>query len=68
MAGTPQVAETLDAMEREYKHLFESFQDFSNRRLEATVQADLERRQLGEQFRVLEAAFVAPSRSHRIAR
>lgn len=59
MASTPQVAETLDAMEREYKHLFESFQDFSNRRLEATVQADLERRQLGEQFRVLEAAFVA---------
>jgi len=59
MASTPQVAEALDAMEREYKHLFESFQDFSNRRLDATVQADLERRQLGEQFRVLEAAFMA---------
>jgi polysaccharide chain length determinant protein (PEP-CTERM system associated) len=57
---TPQVAERLDALEREYKHLFESYQDFSNRRLEAAVQADLERRQLGEQFRVLEAAFVAP--------
>lgn len=60
MAGAPAVAETLDAMEREYHHLFESFQDFSNRRLEASVQADLERRQLGEQFRVLEAAFLAP--------
>jgi polysaccharide chain length determinant protein (PEP-CTERM system associated) len=58
---TPQVAERLDALEREYKHLFESYQDFSNRRLEAAVQADLERRQLGEQFRVLEAAFLAPA-------
>jgi polysaccharide chain length determinant protein (PEP-CTERM system associated) len=56
----PQVAEQLDALERQYRHLFESFQDFSNRRLEAGVQADLERRQLGEQFRVLEAAFLAP--------
>jgi len=56
----PRVAEQLDALERQYKHLFESFQDFSNRRLEAGVQAQLERRQLGEQFRVLEAAFLAP--------
>jgi polysaccharide chain length determinant protein (PEP-CTERM system associated) len=57
---TPQVAERLDGLEREYRHLFESYQDFSNRRLEASVQAQLERRQLGEQFRVLESAFVAP--------
>jgi polysaccharide chain length determinant protein (PEP-CTERM system associated) len=56
----PRVAEQLDALERQYKHLFESYQDFSNRRLEAGVQAQLERRQLGEQFRVLEAAFLAP--------
>lgn len=56
----PRVAEKLDALERQYKHLFESYQDFSNRRLEAGVQAQLERRQLGEQFRVLEAAFMAP--------
>ncbi len=58
--ATPEVAESLDALQREYRHLFESYQDFSNRRLEAGVQADLERRQLGEQFRVLEAAFLAP--------
>jgi succinoglycan biosynthesis transport protein ExoP len=57
---TPAVAEQLDGLERQYQHLFSSYQDFSNRRLEATVQAQLERRQLGEQFRVLEAAFVAP--------
>jgi polysaccharide chain length determinant protein (PEP-CTERM system associated) len=60
---TPAVVEQLDALEREYRHLFESFQDFSNRQLEASVQAQLERRQLGEQFRVLEAAFVAPQPS-----
>jgi polysaccharide chain length determinant protein (PEP-CTERM system associated) len=61
LAQTPAVAEQLDALEREYQHLFRSYQDFSNRRLEATVQAQMERRQLGEQFRVLEAAFEAPA-------
>jgi polysaccharide chain length determinant protein (PEP-CTERM system associated) len=60
LAETPAVAEQLEGLEREYKHLFESYQDFSNRQLEATVQANLERRQLAEQFRVLEAAYLAP--------
>ena len=59
LAETPAVAEQLDALLREYQHLSRSYQDFSNRRLEATVQAQLERRQLGEQFRVLESAFMA---------
>jgi hypothetical protein len=60
LAQTPAVAEILDGLEREYRHLFDSYQDFSNRQLEAMVQAQLERRQLGEQFRVLETAFIAP--------
>jgi hypothetical protein len=60
LGATPAVAEQLDALQREYRHLLQSYQDFSRRRLEAGVQADLERRQLGEQFRVLEAAFLAP--------
>jgi polysaccharide chain length determinant protein (PEP-CTERM system associated) len=60
LAHTPAVAELLDGLEREYRHLFDSYQDFSNRQLEAMVQAQLERRQLGEQFRVLESAFIAP--------
>ncbi|MCH7644272.1 MAG: hypothetical protein IH974_05495 [Myxococcales bacterium] len=60
LAQTPAVAEILDGLERDYRHLFDSYQDFSNRQLEAMVQAQLERRQLGEQFRVLEAAFIAP--------
>ena len=57
--ATPRVAEQLDALERQHAYLFRSYQDFSNRRLEATVQTQLERRQLGEQFRVLEQAFEA---------
>jgi polysaccharide chain length determinant protein (PEP-CTERM system associated) len=60
LAHTPAVAEILDGLEREYRHLFDSYQDFSDRQLEAMVQAQLERRQLGEQFRVLESSFVAP--------
>ena len=60
LALTPAVAEALDGLEREYRHLFDSYQDFSSRHLEAAVQAQLERRQMGEQFRVLEPAFVAP--------
>jgi polysaccharide chain length determinant protein (PEP-CTERM system associated) len=63
IGNTPAVAEQLDALNREYEHLFASFQDFSKRHQEATVQAQLERRQLGEQFRVLEAAFEAPDPS-----
>jgi polysaccharide chain length determinant protein (PEP-CTERM system associated) len=63
IVGTPGVAELLDGLNREYEHLFASFQDFSTRHQEATVQAQLERRQLGEQFRVLESAFAAPDPS-----
>ncbi len=59
LSETPAVAELLNGLEREYRHLFSSYQDFSNRQLEATVQAQLERRQLGEHFRVLESAFIA---------
>jgi polysaccharide biosynthesis transport protein len=61
--ATPAVAKQLDALKIEYEHLFNTFQDFAKRHNEATVQAQLERRQLGEQFRVLEAAFKAPEPS-----
>ena len=60
LGETPAVAEQLEGLEREYKHLFQSYQEFSNKQLEATVQANLERRQLAEQFRVLEVAYMAP--------
>lgn len=63
LSATPAVAKQLDALKIEYEHLFNTFQDFAKRHNEATVQAQLERRQLGEQFRVLESAFRAPAPS-----
>jgi polysaccharide chain length determinant protein (PEP-CTERM system associated) len=60
MAETPKVAEQLASLEREYQHLFDSYQQFSAKRLEAGVAADMERRQKGEKFRVLEAAVPTP--------
>ncbi len=56
LAQTPAVAEQLDALQRVYDQLYASYQDFSHRRQQADVQADLERRQLGERFRILEPA------------
>jgi len=56
IAATPRVAEQLDIFERQHSQLSQSLLSFSNLRLEAAVQADLERRQLGEKFRILESA------------
>ena len=56
--ASPQVSETLDALEREWRQVSLSLADFEGRRVQAGVQANLERRQLGEQFRILEPAFV----------
>lgn len=63
LAGTPAVAERLDALGRQYDHLYRSYQDFSGRLQQAGVQAALERRQLGEKFRILESAEIAPEPS-----
>jgi hypothetical protein len=56
LAGTPSVAERLDALTRRYDQLDRSYQDFSARLQQAGVQADMERRQLGEKFLILEPA------------
>lgn len=60
LAATPRVSEQLDALEREYANLTASANEFSNKRLEAGVAANMERRQKGEQFRVLEPAYAPP--------
>jgi polysaccharide chain length determinant protein (PEP-CTERM system associated) len=54
---TPRVDEQLAALQREHAHLFKSFQDYSAKQLESSVAANMERRQKGEQFRILEPAF-----------
>jgi len=68
LAQTPRVAERLGALERDYEHLFKSFQEYSNKRLEASVAANAERRQKGEKLRVLESAVppVEPSSPNRL--
>lgn len=68
LAATPAVAELLDALQRNYDQLYTSYQDFSGRLQQASVQADLERRQLGEKFLILESAEMArePSSPNRI--
>lgn len=63
IAAIPRVSEQLTALERELFSLNESYQSYSNKRLEANVAANMERRQKGEQFRVLEPAFVPPEAS-----
>jgi polysaccharide chain length determinant protein (PEP-CTERM system associated) len=60
LANTPRVAEQLDALLREYAQLTASYNDFSIKRLDAAVAANMERRQKGEQFRVLEPAYPPP--------
>jgi len=59
LARTPRVAEQLAGLNREWDHLSRKHREFSDKRLQAGVAADVERRQKGEQFRVLESA-VAP--------
>jgi polysaccharide chain length determinant protein (PEP-CTERM system associated) len=57
LAATPRVEEQIEALTREYLSLGENVREYSNKRLEAGVAANMERRQKGEQFRVLEPAF-----------
>jgi hypothetical protein len=62
------VAERLQSLERSRNDLTENLRDYNNRQLEANVQSNLERKQLGEQFRILEPAFAArePSSPNRV--
>jgi uncharacterized protein involved in exopolysaccharide biosynthesis len=56
ITATPRVAEQMESYERQRDQLEKSLLSFSSLRQEAAVQADLERRQLGERFRILESA------------
>jgi len=68
LAGTPRVEEQLAALENEYEGLSESFEDYSRKRFEALTQANMERSQKGEQFRLLESAIppTSPSSPRRL--
>ncbi|MFP6630392.1 MAG: hypothetical protein VCC67_15290, partial [Myxococcota bacterium] len=60
LALTPEVAEALSQLENRLSMLAGNVELFSRRQLQAKVQVDMERRQLGEQFNILESAFPAP--------
>lgn len=68
IAATPAVAERLESLTRNFDQLSRTYQDFSDRLQQASVQADMERRQLGQKFRILESAETAfePSSPNRI--
>ncbi len=63
LAETPKVAEQLSQLQQRAEQLATSIELFSQRQLHAKTQVNVERRQLGEQFRILEAAFPAPTPS-----
>ncbi len=63
IGATPRVKERLEGLEMAYEHLFLNYQDFANKKLDSEVAAQMERSQKGEQFRVLESAFLAPEPS-----
>lgn len=63
LAETPKVAEELARLEAKQRQLSDNVKLFARRQLQAKVQVDVERRQLGEQFRILEPAFPAPTPS-----
>ena len=60
---SPKVAELLGGLDQQAMQLSENVRQFAQRQLQASVQVNVERRQLGEQFRILEAAFPAPTPS-----
>jgi succinoglycan biosynthesis transport protein ExoP len=65
--ATPRVAEQLEGLDSQALQLSTSLKDFFERRQAARVRVALERRQLGEQFRILEPAYpaLAPSSPNR---
>jgi len=61
LTQTPRVQEQLGASEREWESLSTNYRDMSAKLAQAEVAADMERRQKGEKFRVLEEAVPDPN-------
>ena len=60
IATSPRVEEQLLGLRREYDSLLKSVDEYGAKRLEASTAANMERRQKGEQFRVLDSAVPPP--------
>jgi len=52
----PQREQDLLSLQRDYKNIRESYQSLLNRKLEAEIAVNMERKQKGEQFRVIDPA------------
>jgi polysaccharide chain length determinant protein (PEP-CTERM system associated) len=52
----PQREQELLSLQRDYKNMRESYQSLLNRKLEAQIAVNMERKQKGEQFRVIDPA------------
>ncbi len=57
--NTPRVALQLEKMEKEYKVISKRYQDLMAKKLNAQMAEELEKRQKGEQFRVIDSAVPA---------
>ncbi|MDJ0789513.1 MAG: Wzz/FepE/Etk N-terminal domain-containing protein [Myxococcota bacterium] len=63
LTATPRVQEQLGALEREWESLTLNYRDMSTKLAQAEIASDMERRQKGEKFRVLEEAVPDPGLS-----
>lgn len=63
LSQTPRVAEQLASLQQAHDALAASYNDYTTKRQSADAAASMERRQKGEQFRVLEPAYPATSPS-----
>jgi capsular polysaccharide biosynthesis protein len=54
--NTPKREQELMSLQRDYTNIQESYSSLLNRRLEAEISVNMERKQKGEQFRILDPA------------
>lgn len=54
--ATPQREQELNALQRDYENMQASYESLLNRKLEADISVNMERKQKGEQFRVIDPA------------
>jgi hypothetical protein len=54
--GTPKIEQELLSLNRDYENVQDTYNSLLNRKLEADISVNLEKKQKGEQFRVLDPA------------
>ena len=64
----PAITDRIESLEQRRKEMADSLREFNKRALETSTLANLERKQLGEQFRIIEPAFapIEPKSPNRV--